>query len=80
MIAGIVVILGIGGVAVWRKTHYPPAVTAADGSTKKPLLEALKEELFQLESDRLHGAISPEEYATTKKALNDTIQRAIARK
>jgi hypothetical protein len=43
------------------------------------LLEAMKEELFQLEVDRQQGTISPEEYAKAKAALDETIRRAVAR-
>jgi hypothetical protein len=43
------------------------------------LLEAMKEELFQLEIDRQQGKVSPEEYATAKAALDETIRRALAR-
>ena len=43
------------------------------------LLEAMKEELFQLEIDRQQGKISPEEYAKAKAALDETIRRAVAR-
>jgi len=43
------------------------------------LLEAMKEELFQLEIDRQQGKISPEEYAKAKSALDETIRRALAR-
>ena len=43
------------------------------------LLEAMKEELFQLEIDRQQGKITPEEYAKAKAALDETIKRALAR-
>ena len=43
------------------------------------LLEAMKEELFQLEIDRQQGKISAEEYAKAKSALDETIRRALAR-
>jgi hypothetical protein len=43
------------------------------------LLEAMKEELFQLEIDRQQGKISPEEYAKAKSALDETIRRALVR-
>jgi hypothetical protein len=43
------------------------------------LLEAMKEELFQLEIDLQQGKISPEEYAKAKAALDETIRRALAR-
>jgi hypothetical protein len=43
------------------------------------LLEVMKEEVFQLESDRLQGKISTEEYQTAKSALDKTLQRAVQR-
>ncbi len=43
------------------------------------LLEAMKEELFQLEVDRQQGTVSPEEYTKAKAALDETIRRALAR-
>jgi hypothetical protein len=43
------------------------------------LLEAMKEELFQLEIDRQQSKISAEEYGKAKAALDETIRRALAR-
>jgi len=43
------------------------------------LLEAMKEELFQLEVDRQQGKITPDEYTKAKAALDETIRRAVAR-
>jgi hypothetical protein len=43
------------------------------------LLEAMKEELFQLEVDRQQGKVSPEEYSKAKAALDETIKRALSR-
>jgi hypothetical protein len=43
------------------------------------LLEAMKEELFQLELDRQQGRISQDEYAKAKAALDQTLQRALSR-
>ena len=54
-----------------------PVARPAGGSM---LLEALKEELFQLETERLQQKISQEEYAKTKAALDLTLQRALSRK
>jgi hypothetical protein len=54
-----------------------PAVSS--GSSASVLMQAMKEELFQLEIDRHQGAISPEEYKTTKAALDQTLARAIQR-
>jgi hypothetical protein len=44
------------------------------------LLNALKEELFQLEMEHKQGQISDQEYATAKSALDQTLARAIKRK
>jgi len=52
-------------------------VAARDRNTL--LLDAMKEELFQLELDRQQGKVSPEEYASAKAALDETIKRALAR-
>ncbi len=43
------------------------------------LLEAMKEELFQLEIDRQQGKLAPEEYSKAKAAIDETIKRALAR-
>ena len=44
------------------------------------LLQALKEELFQLEVERQEGKISPAEYEKAKAALDQTLHRAVTRK
>ena len=54
-----------------------PAPLPRDRNTL--LLEAMKEELFQLEIDRQQEKISPEEYSKAKAALDETIKRALAR-
>jgi hypothetical protein len=61
-------------------------VPAARGGASPPraasssmLLEALKEELFQLEVERQQGRISQQEYETAKSALDQTLQRALKR-
>jgi hypothetical protein len=43
------------------------------------LLEALKEELFQLEVEHKQGRISQHEYESAKSALDQTLQRALKR-
>ncbi|HMC32512.1 MAG TPA: hypothetical protein VKL99_16870 [Candidatus Angelobacter sp.] len=43
------------------------------------LMNALREEVFQLESERIQGKISPQEYQTAKAALDKTLQRAVQR-
>jgi len=57
-----------------------PAATAAAPPTRSSmLLEALKEELFQLEVERKTGKITPEEYEKAKAALDQTLDRALKR-
>lgn len=48
-------------------------------ATPATLLDAMKEEFFQLEADRLQGKISPQEYETSKAALEKTLERALQR-
>jgi hypothetical protein len=43
------------------------------------LLQALKEELFQLELERQQGTITQQEYEKHKAALDQTLQRAVSR-
>jgi hypothetical protein len=43
------------------------------------LIEALQEELVQLELDRSRGDLSGEEYASAKLSLEGTSKRALAR-
>jgi hypothetical protein len=43
------------------------------------LMEAMKEEVFQLESDRLQGKINSQDYQAAKAALDKTLQRAVQR-
>jgi hypothetical protein len=50
---------------------------AARPSSK--LLDALKEELFQLEVERRQGQISQSEYESAKSALDQTLDRALKR-
>lgn len=52
---------------------------AAGAKSSGLLLEALKEELFQLEVERQQGKISPQEYEKHKAALDQTLQRAVKR-
>ncbi len=56
------------------------AVVPAQRDRSALLLEAMKEELFQLEIDRAQNNISPQEYEKAKAALDETIRRAMARK
>jgi hypothetical protein len=55
-----------------------PGSPAASRPSSK-LLEALKEELFELEVERKQGHISQEEYEQAKSALDHTLERALKR-
>lgn len=61
-------------------TAAATAPLASLAMSKSPLiLEALKEELFQLEIERKQGKISSEEYEKAKAALDQTLDRALKR-
>ncbi len=56
------------------------AMAANSAASKSAMiLEALKEELFQLEVERRQGKISPEDYEKAKAALDQTLERALKR-
>ena len=67
--------------------EYGPAPTLGTPSVRpapaaRPasmLLDALKEELFQLEVERRQGQISQSEYESAKSALDQTLDRALKR-
>jgi hypothetical protein len=62
-----------------------PTTTPATSATSTPaakssmLLEALKEEMFQLEVERKQGKITPADYEKAKAALDQTLDRALKR-
>jgi hypothetical protein len=56
-------------------TTYEPFTTAKNGA----LLNALKEELFAIESERIAGSLSAEEYSEIKAALETVLRRALKR-
>jgi hypothetical protein len=64
--------------AVLRPTA-PAPVTSTPVARASMLLEALKEELFQLEVERKQGKITPEDYEKAKAALDQTLDRALKR-
>jgi hypothetical protein len=66
--------------------EYGPAPVATPAARPAPavrpasmLLDALKEELFQLEVERRQGQISQSEYESAKSALDQTLDRALKR-
>ncbi len=73
--------LAAGGVFVYTSNQNVPAAVGAavPQDRSKLLMEAMKEEVFQLESDRLNGKINAQDYQTAKAALDKTLQRAVQR-
>lgn len=74
----------LAGGAVYITSRSKSAVPAAGPTMRSapssaPLLDALKEELFQLELEHQRGQISDQEYSTAKAALDQTLSRAIRR-
>lgn len=69
-------------VDITAPTAYAPLSSApapAAPSTASPLLHALKDELFQLEADRLAGKLTPAEYTEHKAAFDIVLRRALSR-
>lgn len=91
--AAAIVVLGVSALSIGRtrrnrsllKTETKRHPTASPGETSsagKPsarLLDALKEHLLELETSRLDGSISREEYRAAKRALEGTFKRAFER-
>jgi hypothetical protein len=57
--------------------HYAPAAVSAPAGGKAALLAILKDELFAIESERLSGTLSNEEYAQIKTGLEAVLKRAL---
>ncbi len=51
----------------------------SDAAKSSMLLEALKEELFQLEVEKKQGKITPADYEKARAALDQTLERALKR-
>ena len=81
-------VLVMGGFYIVTKSNHRQHATVegpridapVTGDRSTILLEAMKEELFQLEVERQQGKLSEEEYAKAKSALDETMRRALARK
>ena len=92
ILGGLGLLLAAGAAFLLRK---PPGAVAegvapAQGAVPYPafssptakhnqLLNALKEEMFALESEKINGSIAPEEYAQVKAALETVLKRALKR-
>jgi hypothetical protein len=90
IIGGIGAVLVVGAIVVMNQkprtevastsaSATVPTTRSAASPTGSSLLEAMKDELFQLETERLQGKISDADYQQAKAALDLTIKRALAR-
>lgn len=94
ILGGLATLLAVGAVWVVSRPR-PPLSPAASAASERELrdayaapaldraallLEALKEELFQLEAERLENKISPQDYARAKSGLDETLRRALRRR
>ena len=72
---------GVSGAAAPAAQAFPAAHAAAvsPAARNSAMLNALKEEMFALESEKLSGTITPEEYAEQKAALETVLKRALKR-
>jgi hypothetical protein len=65
--------------ATMSRPTPPSAAPTVPAPKSSMLLEALKEELFQLEVERKQGKITPADYEKAKAALDQTLERALKR-
>ena len=90
ILAGLALVLVVAAAFLLRKPAgavgpVPAEPQIASFAVKSPqskrqlLLEALKEELFAIESEKIAGTLSAEEYAELKAALETVLRRALAR-
>jgi ribosomal protein L29 len=86
ILGGLALLLAAGAAFLLRmpaQVGAPAAGPAAAGVSATPatqhaaLLNALKEELFALESDKISGKLKPAEYAEVKAALETVLKRAL---
>jgi hypothetical protein len=94
VVGALVIVIGGGAFVMWRKgaaraAAEDPKVAKAATKAKaqvqaaKPqgdMLEALKDELFQLETDRVSGKISQEDYEKSKAGLDTLFRRQMKKR
>ena len=95
ILGGFALVLAAGAIFVVRRSKatapqfaasdievpdLPVALKPAPAANRSALLlDALKEELFQLEVEHKQGSISLQEYQKAKSALDQTLERALKR-
>jgi len=86
ILAALALLLAASAAFLLRKPAQGAAFNANAGTAKASaapdaknavLLNALKEELFALESEKVAGRIAPDEYAKQKAALESVLKRAL---
>ena len=89
ILGGLGLLLVVAAAFLLRKPASGLAYVAGAGTAQafaspeaksSALLNVLKEELFAVESEKIHGAISPEDYAQVKAALETVLKRALNKK
>ena len=91
ILGGLALLMAAGAAFLLRKPADAPGVPFDAGASSHPssaslsqkhalLMDALKEELFELESERISGTIDAAEYAEVKAALETVLKRALNRK
>jgi|GEM_PF-799499 len=76
-LAGGLLLACFGILVVWRSRRLRPGQRAGGArEASAAALENLKEELFQLEVDRVQKSISNDEYSSLRLALEETFRRA----
>ncbi len=95
IVGALVILIGGGGFVMWRKSAAARAAaqdpkaarvaskTKAQAQAAKPqgdMLDVLKDELFQLETDRVSGKISQEEYEKSKAGLDTLFRRQMKKR
>jgi hypothetical protein len=94
ILGGFALVLAAGAIFVVRRSRtaapqfasaeievvdLPIAAKPSAGNRSTLLLDALKEELFQLEVEHKQGKLSQPEYEKAKSALDQTLERALKR-
>jgi hypothetical protein len=83
ILGGLGLVLAVGAGVMLKGSSVRPANVATGGTSyasgSNALLTALKEELFAVETDKLQGRLTEEEYTEQKSALEVVLRRALVR-
>jgi hypothetical protein len=79
ILGGFGAVLVVGAIYITQRSRSAQTTPVVASGHSGQLLDALKEELFQLEVEHTQGQISDQEYAKAKSALDQTLARAIKR-